>query len=152
MLGTMKDLEKWEDEMFNDGELTAIPDDDVVDPDRAAELVNHHLDTRNLIKRCQDEINKSLEAASQASREQDLVGWLAEELRREHLQGYLEGLERLDSVIDNLVEATSVTPHIFTRDAQRREQYRQHAVDRIARINDGLLRRQERKDKSGIEN
>ena len=154
MLGTMKDLadrEAWEDE-FGEGELTHIPDDDVLDPERATELALHQLDTQKLIKKCEDEIEASFEAASRSSREQDLVGWLAEEMRREHIQGYLKGLKRLDSVIGNLVEATSVTPHIFTRDEHSRERYRQHAVDRIARINEGLLRRHAQKNTGGREN
>lgn len=155
MLGTMKDLEKHQkllDELDATGELPSIPEDDYLDPDRASELVAHQLDTQKFIKHCKSEIDKSLEAASRALREQDLVGWLAEELRREHLQGYLSGLEHLDSIINNLVEATPVRPSVLMNDVSSRERYRQHAVDRIARINDGLLRRQERKDKSGIEN
>ena len=155
MLGTMKDLEKQQellDELDAIGELTGIPEDDYLDPDRANELVAHQLDTQKLIKHCKTEIDKSLEDASRALHEQDLVGWLAEELRREHIQGYLNGLEHLDSVINNLVEATPVRPYVFMNDASGRERYRQHAVDRIARINDGLLRRQERKNKSGVEN
>ena len=155
MLGTMKDLEKHQellDELDATGELPSIPEDDYLDPDRASELVAHQLDTQKLIGRCKTEIDKSFKDASRAYREQDLVGWLAEEMRREHLQGYLNGLEHLDSVINNLVEATPVRPYVFMDDAGSRERYRQHAVDRIARINDGLLRRQARKDKSGIEN
>ncbi len=155
MLGTMKDLadrEAWEDE-FDEGELTHIPDDDVLDPERATELVSHQLDTQRLIKKCEDEIEASFAAASRSAREQDLVGWLAEEMRREKIKGYLEGLQRLDSVIGNLVEATSVRPHIFTQyDEHSRERYRQHAVDRIARINDGLLRRHAQKNRGGAEN
>ncbi len=155
MLGTMKDLEAQQellDELEAVGELTSIPDDDYLDPDRASELVAHQLDTQKLIKHCKTEIDKSLEAASHALREHDLVGWLAEELRREHIHGYLYGLEHLDSMINNLVEATPVRPYVFIDDASSREQYRQHAVDRIARINEAILRRQVLKDTSGIEN
>lgn len=155
MLGTMKDLEKHQellDELNAKGELTSIPEDDYLDPDRASELVAHQLDTQKLIRHCKIEVDKSLEDASRAYREQDLVGWLAEELRRERIQGYLNGLEHLDSVINNLVEATPVRPYVFVNDASSRERYRQHAVDRIARINEGLLRRQARKDKGGVEN
>lgn len=155
MLGTMKDLDeqmKMLEELDAEGELTSIPEDDYLDPDRASELVAHQLDTQKLIKHCNTEIEKSFEAESRAYREHDLVGWLAEEMRREYLQGYLSGLERLDSVINNMIEATPVRPYVFINDVGSREQYRQHAVDRIARINDGLLRRQARKDRSGIEN
>ena len=155
MLGTMKDLEKHQellDELNAKGELTSIPEDDHLDPDRASELVAHQLDTQKLIRHCRIEVDKSLEDASRAYREQDLVGWLAEEMRREHLQGYLSGLEHLDSVINNLVEATPVRPYVFVNDAGSRERYRQHAVDRIARINDVILSRQMLKDTGGIEN
>lgn len=155
MLGTMKDLEVHQ-ELLNEleavGELTSIPEDDYLDPDRASELLAHQLDTQRLIRHCKTEIDKSHEDASRALREQDLVGWLAEEMRREHIQGYLNGLEHLDAVINNLVEATPVRPYVFINDASSRERYRQHAVDRIARINDVILRRQMLKDAGGIEN
>lgn len=155
MLGTMKDLEAQQellDELEAVRELTSIPDDDYLDPDRASELVAHQLDTQKLIRHCKTEIDKSFEDASRAYREQDLVGWLAEELRREHIQGYLNGLEHLDSVINNLVEATPMRPYVFVNDANSCERYRQHAVDRIARINDVILRRQVLKDEGGVEN
>ena len=139
-----------DDKLFPSNEW---PDDDFLDPEQATALVSHQLQTQALIERCKGEIDKSLAAASKGYREEDLVGWLAEELRREYLEGYLGGLERLDSVIANLAEGTAVrVPLGFADDARSREAYRQRAVDRVARINEGLLSRQIQKDKRGSEN
>lgn len=145
MLGTMKESENH----LNDFGAMGVEDDDYLDPEDASKIVAHQLGTRAQIKRCHDEIEASLVAGSARSREEDLVGWLAEELRREYLDGYAAGLEELDSVLESLVDGTPVKAHAVLDD---KEHYRRRAVDRIARINEGLLRRQEQKIKRGTEN
>ena len=145
-----RDLKGEDDRLFPANEW---PDDDFLDPEQATALLSHQLNTQALIERCKGEIDQSLAAASKSYREEDLVSWLAEELRREYLEGYLGGLERLDSVIGNLTEGTAVSvPLGFADDARSREGYRQRAVDRVARINEELLRRQLQKDERGSEN
>lgn len=126
-----------------------VTEDDYLDPEDASKIVAHQLETRMRVKHCRDEIEGSFVEASARSREEDLVGWLAEELRREYLSGYAEGLEELDLVLENLADGTPVKAHPVLAD---KEHYRRRAVDRIARINEGLLRRQEQKDKRGTEN
>ena len=126
-----------------------VEDDDYLDPEDATKLVAHQLETSARIKHCFDEIEASLAAASVSSREENLVGWLAEEMRREYLSGYAVGLEELGSVLENLADGTPVKAQATLDD---KEHYRRRAVDRIARINEGLLRRQKQKVERGIEN
>ena len=145
MLETMKERDR---DLEDFGSL-GVTEDDYLDPEDASKIVAFQLETRVRVKYCRDEIEGSFVEASARNREEDLVGWLAEELRREYLIGYAEGLGELDSVLENLAVGTPVKAHAVL---DNKEYYRRRAVDRIARINEGLLQRQSQKDRRDAEN
>ena len=154
MLETMRDPDSRDDDFFDELSRGFEPqaETDDIESSVATRLGALTVDTDRLIERCRKEIEVALAAGARSGRDEDLVGWLAEELRREHLSGLLEGLTRLAAALQHLGEGTPLPDtHLAATDAEK-ERYRLHAVDRIARINDGLLRRQQAKDRRGVEN
>lgn len=145
MLETMRDPGSRDDDIFDELSLG-------FEPEMTARLSALTVDTDRLARRCRQEIEAALAAGARSGREDDLVGWLAEELRREHLSGLLEGLTRLAAALQHLGEGTPLPDAHLAASDEERERYRLHAVDRIARINDGLLRRQEAKNRRKSEN
>ncbi len=152
MLETMRDPGSRDDDFFDELSHGFEPEADDFESEVAARLSTLELDTDRLVERCHKEIEAALAAGAQSGRDEDLVGWLAEELRREHLSGLLEGLTRLAAALGHLSEGTPLPDAHLVATDEERERYRLHAVDRIARINDGLLRRQQAKNRRGVEN
>lgn len=152
MLETMRTPGGRDDTFFDELSLGFELEADDFEPEMTARLSALTMETDRLVERCRQEIEAALAAGARSGREDDLVGWLAEELRREHLSGLLEGLTRLAAALQHLGEGTPLPDAHLAATGEERERYRLHAVDRIARINDGLLRRQQAKNRRGVEN
>jgi len=117
--------------------------------EEASLLTLHQLTIEGLIKRCDREIDADLKDFQQALAEGDIVGKLTASYRTNYLLGYQRALTFVQRILHDLAEGADVGDGTEAFDEETREQLRQRAVRDFVRINEEILRRQEKRAERG---
>lgn len=113
--------------------------------EEASLVTLHQLTLEALVKRCDREMNANHKGFQQALAEGDIIGKLSTSYRTNYLLGYQEGLRFAQHILHDLAEGADVGEGIAAFNEETREQIRQRAVRDFVRINEEILRRQEKK-------
>ncbi len=105
----------------------------------------HQLTIEALIDRCEKEIDADRKAFQQALGEGDIVGKLTASYRTNYILGYQRGLRLVKRILYDLAQGAEAGDGTDAFDEETREQLRQRAVRDFVRINEEILRRQDKK-------